>query len=168
MSNASYKLGSRKKKVSTIITLVWTCSILTCISFAAPSRALELIGLDHFAVNVTDLDRSVKWYSDVLGFGVLHKWSGVVMVGKGNIKVGLFHRQSASPIEDQDNKLIISHVAILVDGDKFDDALAEIKGKGLQIEGPEDTGIAYSFFFRDPDGHQIEFTTYHGKAPPKP
>jgi catechol-2,3-dioxygenase len=127
-----------------------------------------MIGLDHFAVNVRDLAVSTKWYSDVLGFGILHKWNGVVMVGRGNIKVGLFERPSAQAVDDQDNKIVIAHVAILIDGDKFDDALAEIKSKCIAIDGPEDTGIAYSFFFRDPDGHQIELTSYHAKAAPKP
>jgi catechol-2,3-dioxygenase len=128
---------------------------------------MQLGGIDHFAVNVRDLSASIKWYSSTLGFSILHEWNGVTMVGKGNMKVGLFHKPDAPTVDDPDNKIAITHAAFLVDGDKFDDALATIKDKGIQIEGPEDTGIAYSFFFRDPDGHQIEITTYHGKAPPK-
>ncbi|WP_375790690.1 VOC family protein [Bradyrhizobium sp. vgs-9] len=55
-----------------------------------------MIGLDHFAVNVRSLDASTKWYSDVVGFLVLHRWNGVVMVvGRGNIKVELFERKRA-------------------------------------------------------------------------
>jgi hypothetical protein len=53
----------------------------------------------------------------------------------------------------------------LLDGDKFDAALKELAGKGVQVDGPEDTGIAYSAFLNDADGNLLEFTTYD---PPPP
>jgi catechol 2,3-dioxygenase-like lactoylglutathione lyase family enzyme len=140
---------------------------LGCFS-ASSSRALEIVGLDHFAVNVTDLQRSADWYQKVLGFTVLHKWKTTWMVGRDNIKVGLFLRPNAKPVPDIDSELIIQHVAFLVDGDKFDDALAAIRAAGVKVDPPEDTGIAYSFFFNDPDGHMLEVTTYHPLLPPPP
>jgi catechol 2,3-dioxygenase len=131
------------------------------------ANALELIGLDHYAVNVHNLDAAAKWYSDVLGFSILHKWKGVTMVGKDNIKVGLFEQPNAKPLQNPDDNLVISHAAFLVDGDKFNDTLEEIRARGVKIdEGPEDTGIAYSFFFHDIDGNLLEITTYHGNGPP--
>jgi catechol 2,3-dioxygenase-like lactoylglutathione lyase family enzyme len=126
----------------------------------------ELIGLDHFAINVRDLQTSADWYNRILGFQILHKWATTWMVGRDNIKVGLFLRPDAKPLTDIDSQLIIQHVAFLVDGDKFSAALNEIKNKGVTIvEGPEDTGIAYSFFFKDPDGNLLEITTYHPAGP---
>lgn len=125
------------------------------------SSAVNLIGLDHYAITVTDLQRSASWYQRVLGFAVLHKWSTTWMVGKDNIKVGLFLRPKGKPIDDIDNTIAIQHVAFLIDGDKFSDAQAQFKALGVPFEGPEDTGIAYSIFFKDPDGHLLEITTYH-------
>jgi catechol-2,3-dioxygenase len=148
--------------------LYLVAAIMWCAIACVPAQSFEMIGLDHFAVNVRNLDVSTKWYYEVLGFGVLHKWNGVTMVGRGNIKVGLFEHPAAQTVDDQDNKILIAHVAVLVDGDKFDAALAEIKAKGIAVEGPEDTGIAFSFFVRDPDGHQIEVTSYHATASPPP
>jgi hypothetical protein len=55
-----------------------------------------------------------------------------------------------------------------VDGDKFDAALQDLTAKGVQIDGPEDTGIAYSAFFNDADGNLLEFTTYHRLPAPGP
>jgi catechol 2,3-dioxygenase-like lactoylglutathione lyase family enzyme len=126
---------------------------------------MELVGLDHYAVNVTDLQRSADWYEKTLGFKILHKWQTTWMVGSGNIKVGLFLRPKAKPLPDIDSELIIQHVAFLVDGDKFNDAIAELQKAGVKIDGPEDTGIAYSIFFNDPDGHLLEITTYHPAVP---
>src|ERR1700733_13833245 len=102
---------------------------------------MEMNGLDHFAVNVADLQRSADWYSRVLGFNILHKWNTTWMVGRDNMKVGLFFRPNAKPLTDIDSELIIQHVAFSVDGDKFADAQAFLLREGIKIEGPEDTGI---------------------------
>lgn len=128
-------------------------------------RAMELIGLDHFAINVSNLQQSADWYQNVLGFTILHKWNTTWMVGRDNIKIGLFLRPSAKPLPDIDSQLIIQHVAFLVDGDKFAAAQSELTKAGIKITGPEDTVIAYSIFFQDPDGHLLEITTYHPVPP---
>jgi len=143
--------------------------LLTALLFIAirAASAADFSGIDHVGLNVKNLDASVKWYSDVLGFGVIHTWQGVTMVGRGNIRIGLFSTPDATVVDDQQNKITITHFALAIDGDKFIGALRAIQAKGVKIEkGPEDTGIAYSFFFRDPDNHQIEITTYHGTGSP--
>lgn len=163
MRNTTYRLN----QVS--IFAIWV--LTACLALIPVSQvvATDFSGMDHVGLNVKNLDVSVKWYSDVLGFGVIHKWDGVTMVGRGNIRVGLFSTPNAPIVDDQDNKITITHFAIAIDGDKFVEALHAIQAKGIKIErGPEDTGIAYSFFFRDPDNHQIEITTYHGAGSPVP
>ena len=32
---------------------------------------------------------------------------------------------------------------------------------GITFDPPEDTGVAHSIFIYDPDGYQIEITTYY-------
>jgi catechol 2,3-dioxygenase-like lactoylglutathione lyase family enzyme len=133
---------------------------------AQSSNMPEISGLDHFAINVKSMSASVDWYHNVLGFRTLHTWSGVTMVGIGSIKVGIFEMPQAMPIDNPDNRLVITHVAFLLDGDKFRPALEALKKKGIAVENEEDTGIAYSFFIHDPDGNLLEFTSYHeAKAP---
>jgi catechol 2,3-dioxygenase-like lactoylglutathione lyase family enzyme len=132
---------------------------------ASVAAALPLDGIDHFAVNVHDLKASESWYEKVFGFRVLHEWQGVSMVGVGNIKIGLFEKPKATPVANPDTTLEIAHVAFLVDGDKFADVLAAIRAQGVPIvTGPEDIGIAFSFFIKDPDGNLLEFITYHGQG----
>lgn len=120
-----------------------------------------LSGIDHYAVHVTDLQRSAAWYDRVLGFQVLHRWNTTWMVGRGNIKVGLFLRPDAVAVQEPDKVAIISHIAFLVDGDKLDAARDALLAAGVEVEGPDDSGIAYSYFFKDPDGHELEITSYH-------
>lgn len=126
-----------------------------------PVTRLELVGYDHVALTIKDLQRSADWYKLVFDFDVLHKWTNTWMVGHGNMKIGLFQRPNGALVEDLDSKIAIQHVAFLVDGDKFAAAQEAIKKRGVSMEGPEDTGIALSIFFNDPDGHILELTTYH-------
>ena len=77
--------------------------------------------------------------------------------------------QTATAIGDIDQTVAITHVAFLIDGDKFDEALKKAQRLGdLRWRARKSTGIAYSFFLSDPDGHQIEVTTYHPPLPPAP
>jgi Lactoylglutathione lyase and related lyases len=56
---------------------------------------MQLEGIDHVAMGVRDIERSAKWYIDVLGFQRLHDgmWNGVpTFIGKGNTGIALFPR----------------------------------------------------------------------------
>ncbi len=54
---------------------------------------MQLEGIDHVALGVRDIERSAKWYIEVLGFERLHEgmWKGVpTFIGKGNTGIALF------------------------------------------------------------------------------
>ena len=59
-----------------------------------PSRSLmQLKGIHHIALNVKDLDRAERFYTDVLGFQVTHRFSkGLrhLMLETGNAAIALF------------------------------------------------------------------------------
>jgi len=129
---------------------------------------IEMNGIDHYAVHVRDLAQSAEWYERILEFHVLHRWTTTWMVGRGNIKVGLFQRPGASPVGDPEQLLVISHIAFSIDGDKFDAAHRALVAAGVAVDGPDDSGIAYSIFFKDPDGHELELTTYHAATAQNP
>jgi catechol 2,3-dioxygenase-like lactoylglutathione lyase family enzyme len=51
------------------------------------------------------------------------------------------------------------HLAFRTDQTNFQRAQAELRGQQIPFQF-EDHQIAHSIYFRDPDGHQIEITTY--------
>ena len=53
----------------------------------------------------------------------------------------------------------IRHFAFGADAKNFEVAQEELKGRGIQFEF-QDHEICHSIYFRDPDGHQLEITTY--------
>ena len=53
----------------------------------------EIEALDHVALAVRDVERSTRWYADVLGFKREHEemWNGIpVFVGNGSAAIALF------------------------------------------------------------------------------
>ena len=117
--------------------------------------------IDHVALSSTDVERSVRWYMDVLGFERRHDglWNGVpVFIGKGDIAVAIFpvngNRQER---EEPAPKLL--HFAMRADRKNFGSAQDGLTSAGIPFEF-QDHGIAHSIYLRDPDGHEIEITTY--------
>jgi catechol-2,3-dioxygenase len=121
----------------------------------------ELLALDHVALHVKDLEISAGWYQKCFGFTVLHKWSKVWMIGRGSMKIGLFLTPDAISVPNPDSALVMDHFAFSVDADKFQDTITELRATGTKMTPVEDTGIAYSVFLTDPDGYQVEVTSYH-------
>jgi catechol 2,3-dioxygenase-like lactoylglutathione lyase family enzyme len=51
------------------------------------------------------------------------------------------------------------HLAFRADRENLLEAQAELKASGIEFEF-QDHEVAHSSYFHDPDGHQIEITTY--------
>ena len=123
---------------------------------------MELEGIDHIAIGVRDIERSVKWYIDVLGFERLHEgvWAGVpTFVGKGNTGIALFPARSDAQSPSAHCAIRMLHLAFRADRKNFLAAQKELKAHGIKFEF-EDHEISHSIYFSDPDGHQLEITTY--------
>jgi catechol 2,3-dioxygenase-like lactoylglutathione lyase family enzyme len=119
--------------------------------------------IDHVAITVSDLARSLAWYRDVLGLERRHEedWGDVpTMVCAGETCVALFPAASTNPKPSPGNDtLSMRHVAFRVDRENFEAAQAQFREAGIEFESA-DHGIAHSVYVHDPDGHRIEITTY--------
>ena len=122
---------------------------------------MQLAGIDHVAMGVRDIERSAKWYIDVLGFERLHEgmWNGVpTFIGKGNTGIALFPANDA-PKSSSHREIRMLHLAFRADGENFLGAQRELEKRGIKFEF-QDHEISHSIYFRDPDGHHLEITTY--------
>jgi catechol 2,3-dioxygenase-like lactoylglutathione lyase family enzyme len=124
---------------------------------------MQLEGIDHVALGVRDVERSVKWYIEVLGFERLHEgmWNGVpTFIGKGNTGLALFPGDpNTRSISSSHRELRILHLAFRANRENFVAAQRELEKRGVKFEF-QDHDISHSIYFRDPDGHQLEITTY--------
>ncbi len=123
----------------------------------------QLEGIDHVALTVRDVERSAKWYQDVLGLSRLHRevWGSFpAVVGVGTTSLALFPVASDHPDGPPGRETIcVRHIAFRVDRRSFERAQAELRARGIELEF-QDHQIAHSIYLRDPDGHQLEITTY--------
>ena len=125
---------------------------------------MQLDFIDHFAISVKGLQTSFDWYKKIFGFEMFHQWKTTWLIQRGKMKIGLFERPQATTIDDLDNKIAFQHLAFHLSADGFIEAQIELANLGIQVDGPEDTGVAYSIFLNDPDGHLLELTTYYGNT----
>lgn len=126
----------------------------------------ELEGIDHVALSARDVERSAQWYIDVLGFERLHQgmWNGVpTFIGKGTTAIALFPaRTPNSKTGAHEGKIDMLHLAFRADRKNFLAAQRELKERGIRFQF-QDHKISHSIYFRDPDEHELEITTYELK-----
>ena len=124
---------------------------------------MQLEGIDHVALAVRDVEEAAKWYADVLGFEQRYEgmWDGIpTFIGKGNTAIALFPvRVDGSKSAMRTSKIRMLHLAFRANRNAFLSAQEELKRRGIKFEF-EDHEISHSIYFRDPDGHQLEITTY--------
>jgi metallothiol transferase len=121
---------------------------------------IEIKGMLHFTISVSDLDRSEKFYRDVLGMDLIQK---VPPLGMAFLKAGADHVilcKSETPIDPNPGRGILVHHAFRIDADKYDDAIAQLKANQVDILFEEDRagGVfqGRQVYFHDPDRNVIE------------
>ncbi|HET9800710.1 MAG TPA: VOC family protein [Chthoniobacterales bacterium] len=123
---------------------------------------IDVEGIDHVAMSVSDVERAAQWYIEVLGFKRLHEgmWDGVpVFIGRGTTALALFPiRANERSISDRGGIRML-HLAMRANRKNFLAAQEELKQRGIRFEF-QDHEVAHSIYFRDPDGYRLEITTY--------
>ena len=128
------------------------------------TKKLKLTGLDHFALNVKDMKQAEEFYTETLGFKVIHRTktkSGLkhIEIDAGNVAIALF--ESPGLNLEKAHKTMTEegypHFAFGAPYDQFDATLQNLIQKGVIMDGePRDWGTSISVYFRDPDDYQLE------------
>jgi catechol 2,3-dioxygenase-like lactoylglutathione lyase family enzyme len=130
--------------------------------------------LDHIVLNVTDVDRSVKFYTDVLGLQperVEDFKAGKVGFPSVRINadtiIDLFPVKSRAGENNNDEKSErnLNHFCMVVDKEEFSSIVDYLKAHDVTIrQGPISRwgarGRAMSVYFLDPDRNEIEIRCY--------
>lgn len=117
--------------------------------------------LGHVVLSVADLERSVHFYRDLLGFREISRLGQRgVMFSSGRTHHELLLLQAepgAAPIPDG-RSLGLSHFALKIGttDDELRAALAELAAAEAPIDHTTDHGITHSVYLRDPDGNRVE------------
>ena len=123
----------------------------------------KIEALDHVALAVRDVERSAQWYADVLGFKRQHEgmWDGVpIFVGNGDAAIAIFPAREKGGSRSHDRAAVRTlHFAFRANHKNFLRAQDDLKKRAIPFDF-QDHEISHSIYFRDPDGHKIEITTY--------
>ena len=120
---------------------------------------MRLEQIDHVALRCASPEATMAWYVSTLGFERVfaEHWSGVpIFLRLGSTFVALFPRRSG----DRAAESAISHLALRATSyADFQSAQTELQARGISFEF-QDHEVSHSIYFRDPDGFQLEITTY--------
>ncbi len=120
---------------------------------------LQPIRIGHVVLKVRDLDRSLAFYRDLLGFRVSSEMSNVMIfltaTGENHHDLALLRVGDSAP-SPLPTAVGLYHVAVqLADWDAVKAAHAILAARGL-LKGTADHGVTKSLYTADPDGNEIE------------
>jgi catechol 2,3-dioxygenase-like lactoylglutathione lyase family enzyme len=126
-------------------------------------------GVDHIVLVVADVDRSLAFYSGVLGLATEREAEyRAGRVGFPSVRVDerfvidLFPRRAAAAAAAGAN---VDHFCLVTDADDLAPLLAHLERHDVPIlDHPHARwgaqGLAMSVYVRDPDGNKVEIRTY--------
>jgi catechol-2,3-dioxygenase len=123
---------------------------------------VRLKELGHILVRVMDLERSKKFYADVLGFHILEEdpeHGGTFMALEGQSHcIDLFQVKDVGAAERQTPGVRgLGHIAFRVASeDDLKDANDALRAHGVEILRTIDHVSQKSIYFNDPDGNTLE------------
>jgi catechol 2,3-dioxygenase-like lactoylglutathione lyase family enzyme len=135
---------------------------------------LKITELDHIVLNVSDIDRALQFYCEVLGLQperVDEFRAG--KVGFPSVRINRDTIIDLFPMREQDPNITggekaggnLNHFCLVVEKEDFSGLTDYLRERGVTIrEGPISRwgarGRAISVYFLDPEGNEIEIRCY--------
>lgn len=124
---------------------------------------MQLLELDHFGLDVSNLNRAEQFYTEILGLMVAQRFGGhQVLLRCGGQMLALFARRDlpARVTDRIENPLGKGHHAFKVSYEDFQSARRIFQEHGVPTHGPIDWGDHDCLYFLDPDGNLLEIVAY--------
>lgn len=108
-------------------------------------------GINHVTFAVSNLQKSIDFYTNALGLPLVKQWDGGAYLTAGNDWICLSPDAQArtSPHPDY------THMAFDVAAEDFEDIKQQCLHHGA-LEWKKNKSEGNSFYFLDPDGHKLE------------
>jgi catechol 2,3-dioxygenase len=125
------------------------------------------MSIGHTHLKVSDLDRAIAFYRDVIGLEVMQQYgdqAAFLSAGGYHHHIGLNTWESRGGTPPPKGHTGLYHVAFLYpDRAALGRALASVVDHGVKLTGAADHGVSEAVYFDDPDGNGIEL--YRDRAP---
>lgn len=127
-------------------------------------------GIDHVVFKVTDIGRTVEFYTAVLGLHVERIFDriGLYQVRCGANLIDLVQAKPGETLPPP-NLRGIEHLCLSIEGD-LDEVIASLEASGHPVfMGPMEVygakGFGTAVYIRDPDGYEIELKVGYARTP---
>src|SRR5665213_3226585 len=126
---------------------------------------MKLQRLDHFGIEVADLARAERFYTEVLGLEVVTHLGHQTLLQCGDQNLALFevHREALRAGDRRDrieHPLGKGHHAFRVSRTDFETARESLTAAGVECAKNIDWGDHDCLYFLDPDGNLLEIVSY--------
>ncbi|MDR5858380.1 fosfomycin resistance glutathione transferase [Halomonas eurihalina] len=105
-------------------------------------------GINHITIAVSDLERSLQFYRDVLNFSAHVRWNEGAYLSVGNL---WFCLSCDEPCPKSD----YTHIAFDVSSTEFEVYASRIVSLGVEV-WKKNKSEGQSLYILDPDGHKLE------------
>jgi catechol 2,3-dioxygenase-like lactoylglutathione lyase family enzyme len=133
-------------------------------------KPLEVDGIDHVVLRVTDVERSLGFYCGVLGLSLerIVDDFGIYQLRCGRNLIDLMALPPGSVLAEKSQRGI-DHLCLQVRGD-MDRIVEYLKENGIEFGSPVRelygaAGFSTSVYVVDPDGHTIELKGTYSQYP---
>jgi catechol 2,3-dioxygenase len=118
------------------------------------------VDIGHVHLKVADVDRSLAFYRDVLGFEVQQRWgrdAAFISAGGYHHHIGLNSWESRGGSPPPPGHTGLYHVAIRYPTrPALADALRRLVEAEVPLSGASDHGVSIALYLNDPDGNGLE------------
>ena len=126
---------------------------------------INIIGIDHVAFNVRDLDKSLAFYTKVIGLKITEREPskpGIeYFLDCGPSLLGVIQAQNLDSSHLFANEgLGANHFSFRVHSRDFDAMIAHLEANHVRIEFAKKRAKSWSLYFYDPDGNKLEATSW--------
>jgi len=133
-------------------------------TMSAPASA----HIGHVHLKVSNIDASIAFYQDILGFGIKQRigdHAAFLAAGDYHHHIGLNTWESLGATPPPAGHTGLYHTAFLYpDRASLGAVIKRVLDAGLQLDGAADHGVSEAVYLRDPDDNGVELYVDKAKA----
>ncbi len=126
---------------------------------------IQILGIDHVAINVRDIDKAVEFYTKVIGLKITGREPskpGIeYFLDCGPSLIGIIQANDMSIAHRfEHGGLGANHFSFRVHAEDFDNMIKRLEDHTVEIEFAKKREKSWSLYFYDLDGNKLEVTAW--------